>query len=103
MIKGMKKILFITTISGFLQQFEMNDVSIVQELGYEVHYATNFYNPVYEVNREELFRRNIILHHIDIQKSPFKMVKNFKAWLQLRKIVKKEHIDVIHAVALSQF
>lgn len=96
MIKGMKKILFITTISGFLQQFEMNDVSIVQELGYEVHYATNFYNPVYEVNREELFRRNIILHHIDIQKSPFKMVKNFKAWLQLRKIVKKEHIDVIH-------
>ena len=92
----MKKILFITTISGFLPQFEMNDVNIVQELGYEVHYATNFYNPVYEVNREELRKHNIILHQIDIQKSPFKVRRNFKAWMQLRKILKKEHIDIIH-------
>ena len=46
----MKKVLFITTISGFLQQFEMNDVHILQKAGYEVHYATNFNNPIYEVN-----------------------------------------------------
>ena len=44
----MKKALIITTISGFLAQFEMNDVSLLQELGYEVHYASNFNNPVYE-------------------------------------------------------
>ena len=92
----MKKVLFITTISGFLQQFEMNDVNIVQELGYEVYYASNFYNPVYEMSREVLRKHNISLHQIDIQKSPFNILKNFKAWKQLRKVLQKEHIDVIH-------
>lgn len=95
-INEMKKILFLTTIGGFLQQFEMNDVSIAQELGYEVHYATNFNNPVYEVRLEELRQHNISLHQIDIQKSPFRLKKNFKAWCQLRKIVREECIDIIH-------
>ena len=31
----MKKILYITTISGFLPQFEKNDVEIMQNMGYE--------------------------------------------------------------------
>lgn len=88
--------MFLTTIGGFLRQFEMNDVSIAQELGYEVHYATNFHNPVYEVGWEELREHNITLHQIDIQKSPLRVGKNFKAWRQLRKIVKEEGIDIIH-------
>ena len=50
----MKKVLILTTISGFLTQFEMNDVSILEDLGYEIHYASNFRNPVYESNQEEL-------------------------------------------------
>ena len=43
----MKKILYITTISGFLPQFEKNDVRIMREMGYEIHYASNFKNPIY--------------------------------------------------------
>lgn len=92
----MKKVLFITTISGFLQQFEMNDVSILQEMGYELHYASNFYNPVYEVNKEKLRKNGIVLHQIGIQKSPARIKENFKALLTVRKLVKKEGIEVIH-------
>lgn len=92
----MKKILFLTAIGGFLQQFEMNDVKIAQELGYEVHYATNFNNPVYEVRWEELREHHISLHQIDIHKSPFHVRRNFKAWRQLRKVVREEDIDIIH-------
>lgn len=40
----MKKILYITTISGFLPQFEKNDVEIMQNMGYEIHYASNLKN-----------------------------------------------------------
>ena len=40
----MKKILYVTTTSGFLPQFERNDVKIIQQMGYEVHYASNFTN-----------------------------------------------------------
>ena len=35
----MKKALLVTTVSGFVPQFEMNNVKILQEMGYEVHYA----------------------------------------------------------------
>jgi hypothetical protein len=46
----MKKILIVTTIGGFLQQFEMNDIKLLLEQGYEIHYASNFDNPVYELD-----------------------------------------------------
>ena len=63
----MKKILIITTIGGFLPQFEMNDGKILMEQGYEIHYATNFTNPVYELNLKELEEMGIRLHPVDIQ------------------------------------
>ncbi len=92
----MKKVLFVTTISGFLQQFEMNDVAILQEAGYEIHYASNFNNPVYKLDREELRKKGILFHHIDIEKSPVKIRQNIKAYWQLKKLLKKEQISVIH-------
>lgn len=92
----MKKALIITTISGFLAQFELNDVALLQELGYEVHYASNFENPVYEFDEEKLREQGIQLHHIDIQKSPKQIQANMKAYRQLRKIIDGEKIDLIH-------
>lgn len=92
----MRKILIITTISGFLPKFEMNDVNIVQEMGYEVHYASNFNNPIYEIDEEELKRKGIVLHHIDIEKSVRKVASNIKAINQIKKIIESEGIDLIH-------
>ena len=37
-----KKALLVTRVSGFIPQFEMNNVKILQEMGYEVHYAAKF-------------------------------------------------------------
>ena len=34
-----KKALFVATVGGFVTQFEMENVSLLQELGYEVHSA----------------------------------------------------------------
>ncbi len=92
----MKKVLFITTISGFLQQFEMNDVHILQKSGYEVHYATNFNNPIYEVDIDDLKRMGIILHQIDIQKSPRHLLQNTKALRQLKRLMAREKFRIIH-------
>lgn len=91
-----KKALIVTTISGFLPQFEMNDVRILQEYGYEIHYASNFCNPVYSFDKEELKKKGIRLHHIDIAKSPFAIGKNFKALHQLRKLITEENITLVH-------
>ena len=50
----MKHALIITTISGFVPQFEMNDVRILQENGYTVHYASDFENPIYNIDQTQL-------------------------------------------------
>lgn len=92
----MKKILIITTISGFLPQFEQNDVNILKENGYEVHYASNFKNPIYYCDKEALRKQGIVLHQIDIAKSPLNIRRNLKAFWQIRSVMKKEKIDAVH-------
>lgn len=90
----MKKILYVTTTSGFLPQFEMNDVKIVKEMGYKVHYASDFSNPMYSFDTDEL--EGIVLHNISIRKSPTKVRKNIKAIFELIHIIDSENITAIH-------
>ena len=40
----MKKVLLVTRVSGFIPQHEMKHVRILQDMGYEVHYASDFNN-----------------------------------------------------------
>ena len=57
----MKKVLIITTISGFLPQFEKNNVKLLHEAGCEIHYASNFKNPIYDFNEADLKAQGIRL------------------------------------------
>lgn len=92
----MKKALIITTISGFLPQFEMGNVHLLQQLGYEVHYASNFNCPIYEYDRNLFDKENITTHHIDIAKSPFHINRNIRAYRQLEALMEKEKFMLIH-------
>ncbi|BBF44271.1 glycosyltransferase [Lachnospiraceae bacterium KM106-2] len=91
----MKKALLVTTISGFVPQFEMNNVRLLQEMGYEVHYACNYHTPVYTDNNERLDGTGIVRHQIDFVRSPFKL-QNFKIYRQLLSLMRKEEFDLIH-------
>lgn len=90
------KVLIITTNSGFVPQFEMNDIKIMEEYGYQIHYASNFCKPVYQFDQKAIEERGIRIHHIDIEKSPVHVGAHFRAWRQLRKIIRSEQIDLIH-------
>lgn len=92
----MKKVLIITTISGFLSQFEMNDVDILKDLGCELHYASNFNNPVYESDQGELRKKGIKLYQIEIEKTPVHLAHNIKAFFQICNIIRKERIELLH-------
>lgn len=92
----MKKILIITTISGFLDKFEKENVKILQELGYEVHYAANTDEQIYLYDETELTEMGVFIHHIDITKSPYCFLENCKALTQITDIIRKEQISVIH-------
>lgn len=96
MADKVKKILIITAVSGFLPQFEMNDVSILREQGYEIYYASDFDNPVYELDTGLLKKMGIRLHPISIHKSPVHIWRNIKAFKELTALIRREEIDVLH-------
>ena len=55
-----KKALLVTTVSGFVPQFEMNNVHILQSMGFEVHYASNYNTPSYGTDNHRLDGTGII-------------------------------------------
>ena len=92
----MKKALIITTVSGFLLKFEKENVKLLQQMGYEVHYAANSHNQMYQFDEGALEEAGVVFHHIDIKKSPFNFTVNLKALKQLKKLVIEQDISLIH-------
>ena len=92
----MKKALIIATVGGFLQKFEMGNVHILQEMGYEVHYAANMENQIYRFDQKDLTESGIRIHHMDIQKSPFALNSHRKVIRELTDLIRRENIGLIH-------
>lgn len=86
----MKKCLIVSTVSRQFTLFERGNIETLKELGYEVHCAAN-----YSDRTEELKKLEIIEHNINIQRSPFS-IKNIRAYIQLRRIIKSDKYDLIH-------
>ena len=91
----MKKVLFISTIIGFLSSFEMSDMELMEKLGYEVHFACNgkFFGSAEK--RDKLLSKFPNFHHICFSRNPLNFI-NIKAYHCLVKLLKKEHFDVVH-------
>lgn len=92
----MKTVLIITHVSGFLMKFETENVKLLQEMGYTVHFASNRNEIGYPFEQEELFEIGVIFHHIDIARSPYMFQMNKKALRQLITIINEEQIELIH-------
>lgn len=92
----MKKALIVTHVSGFVPQFEMNNVHILQEMGYEVHYASNFNNVSYGTDNSRLEGTGIILHQVDFARSPYDLKAHKNACCQLKELLKKEQFSFMH-------
>lgn len=91
-----KKVLLVTTISGFVPQFEMNNVKILKEMGYEIHYAANYKTPTYTDSNKRLNHSGIIRHQVNFVRSPFQIKANIEAYLQLKKIMKEGQFQIVH-------
>ena len=92
----MKKVLIATHVSGFVPQFELNNVKTLQELGYEVHYASNFNNVSYGNDNSRLEGTGIVCHQVDFARSPFDLKKNSKAYRQLKQLLQEHHFELVH-------
>lgn len=92
----MKKVLIATHVSGFVPQFEMNNVRTLQELGYEVHYASNFNNVSYGTDNSRLEGTGIVCHQVDFARSPFDFKAHKIACRQLKELFQTEEFSLLH-------
>lgn len=94
-MSGSKKALLVTTVSGFVPQFEMNNVRLLQERGYEVHYASNFDMPSYGDNNDRLKGTGIRCHQIAFAREPWNR-KNMSAVRELTALIRREGVHLLH-------
>ena len=93
----MKKFLIVAHYSRFLVQFELNDVKLLQGMGYEVHYATNFeHEDMYEDAVQVIREHGVILHQVDFVRSPYNILANIKAYKQLKHLMRTEMFAGVH-------
>ena len=82
----MNKVLFVATLDSHIKQFHIPYLKWFKDNGYEVHVATNSNEPIECCDKK---------HHIAIGRNPLK-ISNIKAIKELKKIVEKEKIQIIH-------
>lgn len=91
----MKKALMISTVIDFLAAFEVNDIRILQNIGYEVHCACNCKEYTDKIKIKDLMDTGIIKHHIPFARRPFHK-SNIMAYKALKNLIKKEQFDLVH-------
>lgn len=97
----MKKMLMMATTAAMIEQFNKNNILILEEMGYEVHVAGNFKqgNPISE-ERLEQFKLWLGEHHakwfdIPSTRKPTD-INNIKAYKIIVGLINKYNYDFIH-------
>lgn len=96
------KVLIVTTTPYMIRQFLMNDIIILQELGYEVDVATNFqsFNVIDEKSLLEfksiLNDKNITIHQIDFPRSIFSIKELIQSYMDIKKLLIKNNYKLMH-------
>lgn len=97
----MKKVLLTATVPSMIGQFNMSNIEILQDLGYQVHIACNFKNYSYWDKKRiddfisELKEKKVIYHQIDFGRSPFSR-SSFIAFKQIKALLNEKCFDLLH-------
>ena len=96
------KALIVASVASMIDQFNMNNIRILKELGYEVHVACNFVYPG-SITKEKTVLLKIKLkdldvkfYQIDFSRNIFSIFKHFKAKKQLSTIFKENTYRIVH-------
>lgn len=98
----MKKMLMLASVASMIDQFNMPNIQLLQEMGYEVHVACNFEegNTCSKEKILDLKRRlknmEIKYYQIDFSRSVSNLKKNLKAYRQVYVLMKREQYQFVH-------
>lgn len=92
----------LATTAAMIEQFNKNNILILEEMGYEVHVAGNWKegNPISD-ERLEQFKEWIAEHHgkwfhIPATRKPSDLKNNFMAYKEVVRLIKKYEYEFIH-------
>lgn len=102
MLSDKKKILMLATTAAMIEQFNKDNILILEEMGYEIHVAGNWLegNPISKERLEE-FKDWLGVHHgkwfhITATRRPTDLKNNGKAFRAVVDLIKKYRYDFIH-------
>lgn len=102
MVKQMKKVLMIASVPSMIGQFNMNNILLLQKMGYQVEVACDFLDrSVWTIEQaqrfeNELQEKQIVRHQIDFTRNALHIGKHRLAYLQLKKLLDNEMYTFIH-------
>ena len=97
-----KRVLMVATVPSMIGQFNMNNIHILQNLGYEVDVASDFTDvsvwPVEHIQKfkDQLKEMGIEAIQLDFSRSPFKIGRHIKSYKQTVKLIKDQGYTFIH-------
>ena len=98
----MKKVLMLASVASMIDQFNMQNIGILQEQGYDVHVAANFEEGStsskerVEQFKKELKEKKISYFHIDFSRNVYNIPQNIKAYKQIKKLLIDNNYKFIH-------
>ncbi|ARN63891.1 glycosyl transferase [Leuconostoc mesenteroides subsp. mesenteroides] len=97
-----KKVLMLAAKANMIQQFNHRNIKILQDLGYEVHVATNMVDfGSMSAEENERFKQwmndnKVMAHQVDFERRMGSLKGNIRSLKQLRQIFRENDFNFIH-------
>lgn len=98
----MKKVLVLASVASMIDQFNIPNIKLLKDMGYEVHVACNFEkgntctkDKIIEL-KNTLKRMDVNFYQIDFVRKITKLAENLKAYKQVEHLLKKNDYRFIH-------
>lgn len=98
----MKKVLMTASVPSMIGQFNMNNIQILQELGFEVHVACNWNDTSVWTNekinelKEILFKKSVKIYQVSFCRQMLNVSAHLHSYKQLLDIIKEHKYNFIH-------
>lgn len=99
----MKRALVLASVASMIDQFNMPNIQLLKDLGYEVDVATNFIHgstcsdEKITVLKQTLKTMNVNFYQIDFSRNVFNIAQNIKAYKQTKTIIDQNNYTLIHS------
>ncbi len=97
-----KKVLLLTSVASMIDQFNMQNIEVLQNMGIEPYVAANFIKGNTCTERElialkqRLSDLHVPFYQIDFDRNAFNLVSDFRAYKQIKKICEDNNFAFIH-------